>query len=384
HKQVAVTVDSDAPVELTLTLRYAQPGAGWTPFYEATLDPDSDQLVLDMFAWVRQSTGERWDDVRLTLATGAPSLGIDLPSLTSLVLRPLQPSVAGGFADDSERMEGLPIIGANYQDLLTLPPGVADPDPDGNPNVRGGRDTGSQVRTDGGSISENEPSGAKMPAPPHGNVVQKLALHSQADTGLTFDVPSRLTLDPDGQPRRVAISRDVLSARREYLVVPTVRPAAYLIAKVAAPADRPLLEGSVKHYIGSTLVGSSTLAPSAPGEQIVLSFGVDDRVKVDRPSRPGMTQMRGRDQIVQVERRAAITNRTGKPIAVAVKDRVPVSSHEDVRVSIAQETSAGHVEDGSAPGVLTWNLALSPDESREVTLAYAVRSPSRTPLTARR
>ncbi|HEY3174150.1 MAG TPA: carboxypeptidase regulatory-like domain-containing protein [Candidatus Polarisedimenticolia bacterium] len=54
----------------------------------------------------------------------------------------------------SEFIEGLPIIGHNYQDVLTLAPGVTDTDGDGNPNVHGARDTGLQYRLDGGNITD--------------------------------------------------------------------------------------------------------------------------------------------------------------------------------------------------------------------------------------
>ncbi len=54
----------------------------------------------------------------------------------------------------AEFIEGLPIIGHNYQDILTLAPGVTDTDGDGNPNVHGSRETGLQYRLDGGNITD--------------------------------------------------------------------------------------------------------------------------------------------------------------------------------------------------------------------------------------
>jgi outer membrane receptor protein involved in Fe transport len=55
---------------------------------------------------------------------------------------------------NAEFIEGLPIIGHNYQDILTLAPGVTDTDGDGNPNVHGARDTGLQYRLDGGNVTD--------------------------------------------------------------------------------------------------------------------------------------------------------------------------------------------------------------------------------------
>ncbi len=55
---------------------------------------------------------------------------------------------------NQEYLEALPVVGRSFQDLLTLAPGVTDVDGDGNPNVRGSRDTGLQYRLDGADITD--------------------------------------------------------------------------------------------------------------------------------------------------------------------------------------------------------------------------------------
>jgi hypothetical protein len=49
----------------------------------------------------------------------------------------------------SEFTDLLPILGRNYQDVLTLAPGVSDIDGDGNPNIHGARDTDVRTLVDG-------------------------------------------------------------------------------------------------------------------------------------------------------------------------------------------------------------------------------------------
>jgi hypothetical protein len=55
---------------------------------------------------------------------------------------------------DSEFIEGLPLLGRSYQDILTLAPGVTDVDGDGNPNVNGARDVDMQTRLDGANVTD--------------------------------------------------------------------------------------------------------------------------------------------------------------------------------------------------------------------------------------
>ena len=54
---------------------------------------------------------------------------------------------------NSEFIEGVPLVGRSFSDLLTLAPGVTDPDGDGKLNVRGARDTGLQLRIDGTNVT---------------------------------------------------------------------------------------------------------------------------------------------------------------------------------------------------------------------------------------
>ncbi|HEV8702019.1 MAG TPA: carboxypeptidase-like regulatory domain-containing protein, partial [Candidatus Polarisedimenticolia bacterium] len=53
----------------------------------------------------------------------------------------------------SEFIDALPILGRNYQDILSLAPGVTDTDGDGNPNIHGARDTDVITLVDGVSTT---------------------------------------------------------------------------------------------------------------------------------------------------------------------------------------------------------------------------------------
>jgi hypothetical protein len=54
----------------------------------------------------------------------------------------------------SEFIDALPILGRNYQDILTLAPGVSDTDGDGNPNIKGARETDVVTLVDGVSTTD--------------------------------------------------------------------------------------------------------------------------------------------------------------------------------------------------------------------------------------
>jgi outer membrane receptor protein involved in Fe transport len=60
----------------------------------------------------------------------------------------------------AEFIDGLPILGRNYQDILSLAPGVSDVDGDGNPNIHGARDTDVVTLVDG--VSTGDPLTGKF------------------------------------------------------------------------------------------------------------------------------------------------------------------------------------------------------------------------------
>src|SRR4029077_16585412 len=121
----AVLVSAARGGDVTLRLSYLAANATWQPLYDARLDTAAEKVSLSWMAQIRQTTGEDWKDVAVTLATTRPSAGIDLPGLASLDLRLLRAAVAGA-SFNSEYIDSLPIIARDYQDVLTLAPGVSD------------------------------------------------------------------------------------------------------------------------------------------------------------------------------------------------------------------------------------------------------------------
>jgi hypothetical protein len=74
----------------------------------------------------------------------------------------------------SEFIDALPILGRNYQDLLTLAPGVTDIDGDGNPNIHGARDTDVGTYVDG--VSTVDPLTGKFGAQLNIEAIQEIEI----------------------------------------------------------------------------------------------------------------------------------------------------------------------------------------------------------------
>ncbi|MBI2497225.1 MAG: mucoidy inhibitor MuiA family protein [Opitutae bacterium] len=80
-KTVTVRVSAPAAGSLDVALSYTVTGASWSPSYDARVLSTERAVALGYFGIVRQSTGEDWKDVMLTLSTARPGLGGAAPVL---------------------------------------------------------------------------------------------------------------------------------------------------------------------------------------------------------------------------------------------------------------------------------------------------------------
>jgi uncharacterized protein (TIGR02231 family) len=134
---------------------------------------------------------------------------------------------------------------------------------------------------------------------------------------------------------------------------------------------------------GSAYVGSFMLPETAPGSELRIPFGVDNRVKVTRtvlPQKGTREGLIGRDRQVVRAFRTTIENLRDLPITIVLEERVPISEEERIKVEISEATTPGSVELKDRPGVLNWRLELKPKEKRDVTLEYAIRHPRDLPV----
>src|SRR5437588_5903949 len=90
-----ITVELAAAGDLDLELSYLVMGASWHPQYDVRTQMNEEQgegqVELTYVGVVQQSTGERWENVGLSLSTARPSLAAVLPDLTPWYLNVYTP-----------------------------------------------------------------------------------------------------------------------------------------------------------------------------------------------------------------------------------------------------------------------------------------------------
>jgi acetolactate synthase small subunit len=79
--EVVVVLNCDRAMTAEMTLKYTVTQASWKPYYDIKVKSVSKPLELVYKAKVLQSTGENWDNVKISLSTGDPSKSGTFPPL---------------------------------------------------------------------------------------------------------------------------------------------------------------------------------------------------------------------------------------------------------------------------------------------------------------
>lgn len=196
----------------------------------------------------------------------------------------------------------------------------------------------------------------------------------EANAVWTFHASEPETVRADGSTRVVPLELAVLEPRVVHRVVPRAQESAFLTARVTNTTPWPWQSGPVSTFLDGGFVGAGTLSATARGEEVDLSFGLDERVVVERTRLEDLelgTRVLGSRERARWGYRTRVTNRTGDPLTLEVIDQVPATSSADYEV-VANPSPAVEVPAG---GVFTWKATLAVDEEADFVVDYEVSWP---------
>lgn len=221
------------------------------------------------------------------------------------------------------------------------------------------------------------------------------------DYGLTttYDLPGQRTLEPSTVQRRHVIAElHLTSVTLSHVLIPKLRRAAFLKARITNTTSVSLLRGKAGMTVDGTFLGSTTLSSCEPRQFIDLSLGVDPSVLVSyaKPTaRRATTGFFSKEDSAIFTRSCWIKNTKKNDVSITVFDQVPVSEDENLRINIIEprgldkendtvnlhellkkgENGKGDVLLGKN-GQIKWNITLKPGKDIKLVLEYETRIPS--------
>ncbi|WP_045878921.1 DUF4139 domain-containing protein [Pseudofrankia sp. DC12] len=317
--------DAAAGAEVELEVSYLSLNASWSARYDARLVDET--VTLTWFGLVTQSSGEDWPACDLALSTARPARSSGLPELTPWYVDVARPA--------------------------PLPPPMARP-------MAAAAAPGTLA---GGSVR----AFAAAAAP----VEHAVATVDTSGTAATYRPARPVPVPADGHSHRATLAILELAAELDHLTVPKLAPEAYLRASVTNASAHTLLAGPIAIFHGADYVGTSALdQPVPPGAEVELQLGVDDRLVVERElvSRATSRKVVGSLRRTDVGYAVTLTNHTGRPARVTVRDQIPVSRHEGVVVRDFHATPAPG--ETTELGQLTWPVELAAGATRKIEFGF--------------
>jgi uncharacterized protein (TIGR02231 family) len=345
RREVHVQVHASAASKGRIALTYRVVNAGWRPIYDARLDTNNaghkPSLNLVRRASVSQRTGEDWDDVALTVSTVRASRSTTAPSMETQRLAFLEYSAA--------------------KNLAPAPPTLSQR-----------HHTNAPAEIAALPASDEQP--AQKP------VAETMSQPQAGDFQASFLIPGRIRLAADSVTKTFAIGSRDIAPDLIIKTVPALDQTAYLQGHFVNEDEAPLLPGEVALYRNGSYVGTGMIGFVAPGDDLDLGFGADDRVKIARlpvkrkenePSWFAQSRAEAR------EYKTSVKNLHDFPVKIVLLDQVPISENTAITVEqLPATTPPTEKTVADKRGVMSWTYDYAPGQSREIHLAYRMKWPS--------
>ncbi|WP_222854076.1 DUF4139 domain-containing protein [Fodinicola acaciae] len=327
RREVVVDLDvTGSPVELEVS--YLVDGAHWDSTYDLRLA--GDRLTLAWFGLVSQNTGEDWPECDLRLSTARPAVAVEVPELEPWFLSKYEPP---------RPMPRAPMMqAAGYGAAPAAPGGAYD-------------------------------AVADMDVP---DVRTEVAAVEHGATATTYKPSRPIAVAADGTAHRAAVATFELPVRLDYVTVPLRGVEAYLRATATNSSEHAILPGHAALFHEAEYVGSTDLPPWAPGEEVELALGVDDRVRVERElvRRSASKAALGGTERRELAYKITIGNYSPGAARITVQDQGPVS--RDPAITVRDVTCQPRESERTELGVLTWRLEVPAGGKTEITIGFRV------------
>lgn len=282
-------------------------------------------LVQDEIATITQKTGEDWKGAEITVSTAKPVSFRDIPELNPWYVDQFKPIPREAFMYRMSKAAGMEK-----------------------------------------SIIKEEELEEQAQEP-----VMKEGL-----TSVSFTLPAGINIPADGKAHRVVLASQIKEAKMKYITVPKLSPYAYLKADFENPFTFPMLAGDVNIYLDGRFAGTIAINKTLyPSEKREVPLGIDEGIKVERKLEKKFTEYSSvitKETSVTYEYLTTITNGKSRDIEIELKDNLPVSRNEKIKIEIHKPKDKSLIkEDGS----YTLNINLKPKETFKSKTSFTITYP---------
>ncbi|OHD63943.1 MAG: hypothetical protein A2176_15045 [Spirochaetes bacterium RBG_13_51_14] len=333
EKRLAVEINAPAAGEADFSFTYVIPSTAWEMKYDVRADSAQQRIGLFVYGNIYQMTGENWENIMLSLSTGAPASAISPPDLAPWFL-----DVEAPYR--SEEMEYDEGAGAERKSAKKKESAKAD-------------------------IGKQQPAEVEI-----------------RETGpyfeISFPVRQNITSSAKYQKKFIREFRleDGKAPRFFYEAIPADVQSGYLKAAVKNTTGLPLLPGEAQIFLDNEFMGKASMPAMAPGMEEEIILGVESRIaarkELVKKYEEAAGIMGGKRRILY-RYKLTVENRLPRGIDVFVYDALPLSRNDKIDVEI-KNLSRHYLKDEEfekttrhAQGIRKWRLDLGAGAKEEIT-----------------
>lgn len=344
---ISVTLVASRDLEAPISFKYIIPTAGWTPKYDIRTEGTGSQVKLVYRAILFNNSGLDWKDIKITLSTASPDIGITMPELSKWYLG----------------NEQMPEPATEIAQYIQTQKGVRSDNSGGNEGQPYQEVNGKVYdRIFGGATTEKQKN----------QVMFKQIEVDMLSTEYTIDQP--YTVFSDSKPYTVDVLEKTVNATYEYRAIPALEKDVFLQARLALKDLPELVSGDASVYFGGSYIGKTFIKTIDLEDSLTVSLGRDKKIQMLRKESKQDYQRTivGNYEKEVLKYETTIKNTRDVPVWVIIEDQVPVASNSDQEVSV-NDVSGGTLDKPS--GKVTWKYTLAPGETKVIKLGYTTKYP---------
>ncbi|KAH9475070.1 Protein F37C4.5 [Psilocybe cubensis] len=300
--KVTLTIFTEIDAELEIILVYAVSNSYWHAGYDIRVDMQTKGAPVQVTykAAINQRTGEKWENVPITLETSQPTFGVELPELKPWKITYEMPS------SKRTRQTARKCTGgkAARRQVVSTP---AEPDSDEDEDE-------DMMEFDVSTVT------------------------SKGNVNATFLVPGLTTVPSDQEEHGVTIAELLLEAEISWICIPQGSTQVHLQAKILNSSEYTFLPGPSNVYVDQSFISHSRIPGVASLETFSCPLGVDPSIRVTYHPQEKITSESGfYNKTVKHLYTQRISVYNSKSVAIKglkVIDRIPVSEDAALVVNL--------------------------------------------------
>ena len=320
-------VSTDKASNEQAEIKYFVRNARWEPYYNVRATTINEPIAIEFNAHVYQTTGEEWEGVQLTLATGTPQLNGTAPTLYPWMI-----------------------------DYYVARPARARAKKDYN-----------GAKLEEGALMEYNMI-ASNAAPMAANVeIEQLTFQE-------YRIAAPYNVNSDGKGQRVEIKAFAAPGNFQYQAIPKLNKDVFLMAKIPNWESYNLISATSKIYFEDTYVGEAYIDARSTDDTLSLSLGQDRNIQVERTIKLDQSgkKLIGFKQTKSRKIEIKIRNNKKSAVVIDLLDQIPVTKQEEIKVELKQGSGATHnVETGE----MKWQIKIEPGQTVTKIIEFEVTYP---------